>query len=158
MEISELLVSILRETNSDWALIWQLHNGGTNLNGFPFLKLSATHEQTRIHFEHIAQLYQNLPTSLFIDGTKECNISKISSETVCVNDNSIAAVKGIMSAHGMKSMHICSLRSAKGLLVGFLTVSFSDQESISEDVCDILDEYAERAQILLEFQTRLERR
>jgi len=155
IEISNLLVEILRVANAGWAIIWQFHNGGMTMNGFPFLRISATHEQTRVTQEHIAHLYQSLPTSLLIDGTGNCDINKLQSETLCVGAANNSAIKGIMTAHGMSAVHLCALRNSKGSLVGFLSVCYVDKENLTPEDCSILEDYAERAQILLDIMDRV---
>jgi hypothetical protein len=155
IEISNLLVEILRKTGAGWALVWQFHNGGTNLNGMPFLRLSATHEQAKVICENIAHLYQNIPTSLLIDGSGACDINKMRSQTLCMDGTNNSAIRGIMTAHKMSLVHLCSLKDSHGSLVGYLTVCYMDKDSITNEDCSMLEEFAERAQILLDISVRI---
>lgn len=153
LEINNLLLNVLREAKADRALVWQFHNGGMSLNGIPFLRISATHEQAT-RSAGIAQLYQNLPTSLFTGGA-DCDLGVTKMRTICVAETQNAAFKGMMLAHKIADVCIVALRDSKGTLVGFLTVVYSTEQDFEQERLNTIEKLAERAQILLDIQWRV---
>lgn len=64
-KISKFLRSILDEFEADRISIFRYHNGGRDLIGIPFTRVTNTHEEARLGVSPQIQNFQGLPVSVF---------------------------------------------------------------------------------------------
>lgn len=63
--IQDEIKTLRLETGAKRALVTELHNGQENVNGFPFMKVSATYEATSVNTYSVTDYYQNLQITNF---------------------------------------------------------------------------------------------
>lgn len=146
--IIQVLSEAFFKYSTDWALIWQFHNSVFSLSGFPFLKISATHEFTRR--ASIASMYQNLPLSLFPDSSALLLRNKIFS----IGDDTpdFISIKSAMIAVGQKETWFCPITDENGVPEGVLTLGYVECKTI--EAPEELREYAARVAILIRDLTK----
>lgn len=123
--INAALERVLMRTNCDRAFIFEFHNGGTNLGGLPFLRMSNTYEVVdtgilpqRHHQENISlSMYGRLVTKI------------IESPYVTVNAN---MKEEEIPAIAYETLHHMSIHTAlyvrisdiKGRVIGYVGIDF----------------------------------
>ena len=63
--IQDELKTLRLETGAKRVIICELHNGQENVNGFPFMRISATYETTASDVYSVTDFYQNLQITNF---------------------------------------------------------------------------------------------
>lgn len=136
--IDQQLSCIIRETKADRALFFSYHNGGTDILGRGFQKMSITNEQDSSWTSPVMGDFQNIPRTMFSILFK--NLAK--RNFYCIIDlNDIKEEDGasyqLFKSHNAKQIMCQALKTEEGLMVGFIVAEF-----ITND-CDDLNKVKE---------------
>lgn len=147
-EINIILTEMLAHYEAQWVTLWQFHNGVNSIAGVPFLKISATHERTSNTVSPKAQMFKDMPVSLFLDDNAYLIEKEVAS--LSVYDNSVnSAIRNLMATNNANKMFIGIVRGVNGCLIGIITMAFVNNVWLSdEDYCQIRS-YSSRAAIAL---------
>lgn len=123
--IDQQLSCIIRETKADRALFFSYHNGGTDILGRGFQKMSITNEQDNSWTSPVMGNFQNIPRTMFSILFK--NLAK--RNFYCIMDlNDIKEEDGasyqLFKSHNAKQIMCQALKTEAGLMVGFIVAEF----------------------------------
>lgn len=123
--IDQQLACIIRETKADRALFFSYHNGGTDILGRGFQKMSITNEQDNSWTSPVMGEFQNIPRTMFSILFK--NLAK--RNFYCIMDlNDIKEEDGasyqLFKSHNAKQIMCQALKTEAGLMVGFIVAEF----------------------------------
>ena len=123
--IDQQLSCIIRETKADRALFFSYHNGGTDILGRGFQKMSITNEQDNSWTSPVMGDFQNIPRTMFSILFK--NLAK--RNFYCIMDlNDIKEEDGasyqLFKSHNAKQIMCQALKTEAGLMVGFIVAEF----------------------------------
>ena len=123
--IDQQLACIIRETKADRALFFSYHNGGTDILGRGFQKMSITNEQDNSWISPVMGDFQNIPRTMFSILFK--NLAK--RNFYCIMDlNDIKEEDGasyqLFKSHNAKQIMCQALKTEAGLMVGFIVAEF----------------------------------
>ena len=123
--IDQQLSCIIRETKADRALFFSYHNGGTDILGRGFQKMSITNEQDNSWTSPVMGEFQNIPRTMFSILFK--NLAK--RNFYCIMDlNDIKEEDGasyqLFKSHNAKQIMCQALKTEAGLMVGFIVAEF----------------------------------
>ena len=123
--IDQQLSCIIRETKADRALFFSYHNGGTDILGRGFQKMSITNEQDTSWTSPVMGEFQNIPRTMFSILFK--NLAK--RNFYCIMDlNDIKEEDGasyqLFKSHNAKQIMCQALKTEAGLIVGFIVAEF----------------------------------
>lgn len=110
---------------ADRAYMFSFHNGGTDMLGRGFLKMSMTEEDVNDDIVPIMAKYQNMPRMLFpvlyeqLDENDYYNIDDV--ETIKKTD---PCTYQFLIEHGAKSALFRSIKKEDGLMLGFVGVEY----------------------------------
>ncbi len=157
VDLNALLIEARHDLDAGFATIWQFHNGATSMSGIPFLKISATHQQVRSGYAAWARVYQNLPVSLFIACKSFSTMIKEKGPIVVHKDSPAGdeIITGMLDAHGLSTMYLCSIRDSSGRLVALLSFSYVRKQEMTPAQACIMVDYTTRISVLLEIQSRV---
>ena len=121
--IDQQLSCIIRETKADRALFFSYHNGGTDILGRGFQKMSITNEQDNSWTSPVMGDFQNIPRTMFSILFK--NLAKRNFYCI-MNLNDIKEEDGasyqLFKSHNAKQIMCQALKA--GLMVGFIVAEF----------------------------------
>jgi len=127
--IDSQLACILRETKADRALFFSYHNGGTDILGRGFQKMSITNEQDSSWTRPVMGDFQNIPRTMFSVLFK--NLAKQNLYCIMnledIKDEDGASYQLFMS-HNVKQVLCQALKTEDGLMVGFIVAEFITTE------------------------------
>ena len=123
--IDQQLSCIIRETKADRVLFFSYHNGGTDILGRGFQKMSITNEQDNSWTSPVMGDFQNIPRTMFSILFK--NLAK--RNFYCIMDlNDIKEEDGasyqLFKSHNAKQIMCQALKTEAGLMVGFIVAEF----------------------------------
>ena len=123
--IDQQLSCIIRETKADRALFFSYHNGGADILGRGFQKMSITNEQDNSWTSPVMGDFQNIPRTMFSILFK--NLAK--RNFYCIMDlNDIKEEDGasyqLFKSHNAKQIMCQALKTEDGLMVGFIVAEF----------------------------------
>ena len=123
--IDQQLSCIIRETKADRALFFSYHNGGTDILGRGFQKMSITNEQDNSWTSPVMGDFQNIPRTMFSILFK--NLAKRNFYCI-MNLNDIKEEDGasyqLFKSHNAKQIMCQALKTEAGLMVGFIVAEF----------------------------------
>lgn len=124
--INSQLNSLLMEEGANRACVFSYHNGGKDMTGRGYQKMSITNEQVDMNTVPIMSSYQNVPRTMFPMLPK-----KLSSQDVYYIDD----VENIheedqmtyqfFTTHGAKAAYIQGIKRNDRVLIGFVLVEYT---------------------------------
>lgn len=138
--IDQQIQKLLNQTGSNRVSCFLYHNGGKDVAGRSFQKMSMTHEVVDSNTVPVMTSYQNVPRMMF-----PSLIQHLSEEGYYYIENiedireTAATSYQSFYARGTKSAFIRSIRTTEGLVLGFVCVEFStsspaDLEQLKENL------------------------
>jgi hypothetical protein len=132
--IYEISHRFLNDIDANRIAIYEYHNGGHNMCGIDFKKCSLHYETTDQKTQKIAILEQAMPLSInplwnkLIIEDKPIYISSISN--LECGDNSVYLT---LKNQNIKSYYLKQLRTIDNKLLGFMTITYYNDEKILSD-------------------------
>lgn len=152
-KISEVMHEVLNEFDCQWVTLWQYHNGEYSLSGFPFLKISVTHQKFVTGKKGWADGYQRLPTSLiFSPALFDHTVRKLTVE----NAGSFGYAN-LAQTQGIKTAYAVPIYNTADLHVAILTISFDHEVELDDKWTHCLERHAVRIGTLLEINSIIPR-
>lgn len=127
-------------------LLVRYHNGGKDMNGVSFLKLSVTNECTNRGVAPVMKEYQNQFRSSInevcfeIDKNGFMNIP--SKDAIKEKDR---GTYDLMVAKHVRSTYNYALRNATGYIIGFISIIYYEDNAIIEDIDTIKQVMSDKA-------------
>lgn len=127
-------------------LLVRYHNGGKDMNGISFLKLSVTNECTNRGVAPVMKEYQNQFRSSInevcfeIDKNGYMNIP--SKESIKEKDR---GTYDLMVAKHVRSTYNYALRNATGYIIGFISIIYYEDNATIEDIDTIKQVMSDKA-------------
>lgn len=127
-------------------LLVRYHNGGKDMNGVSFLKLSVTNECTNRGVAPVMKEYQNQFRSSInevcfeIDKNGYMNI--LSKDAIKEKDR---GTYDLMVAKHVRSTYNYALRNATGYIIGFISIIYYEDNAIIEDIDTIKQVMSDKA-------------
>jgi len=134
-KIEDLLNALLQETDCDCCSVFSYHNGGTDMLGVPFQKMSCTNQKVRMGISPTANNFQAMYKSSLhyivsaIKNTKHCYIDDI--ETLKSIDY---GVYDILKQNNIKSMYCEGIMNLSGVIIGYVAISYKITPISKDDV------------------------
>lgn len=132
--IQSVLEKLVFECSATRAYIVQLHNGGHNVSGVPFIKFSMTNEWCPISVERESPSYRDVPLGVFSGLTyaliKDKAIYCPDIEHLKKYDTSSYA---IYKNKGVKSVYISGIFNLRETLIGMVIVECYEPNNMDED-------------------------
>ena len=151
--INEYLQQAIKETDSSRAMVIRYHNGGKDMAAISFLKMSVTNEVVNIGYKPVIQDFQNQFRSMLdivceqLAETGESYIPAL--ETIKNRD---VGTYEFLRNRGVRAMYCKALRNQNGYVIGFVTVTFMEDNKTEENIENIkktLDDKAKQISALL---------
>ena len=151
--INEYLQQAIKETDSSRAMVVRYHNGGKDMAAISFLKMSVTNEVVNIGYKPVIQDFQNQFRSMLnivcrqLAETGESYIPTL--ETIKTQD---VGTYEFLKNRGVRAMYSKALRNQNNYVIGFITVTFMEDNKIEENIENIektLDDKAKQISALL---------
>lgn len=127
--IDSQIQELLSQTNSNRVSCFLFHNGGKDIVGRSFQKMSMTHEVVDSTTVPVMSSYQNVPRMMF-----PTMIEKLITEGKYYIDNiediktTAATSYQAFYARGTKAAYIQAIKTSDNILMGFVCVEFHNQE------------------------------
>lgn len=136
-QINNCLKKVQQKTNAARVGLVRFHNGGRDMNGLSFLKMSMTNECPGTGFASIMPDFQNLFRSFFSylceslikDG--KCYINNI--EILKTIDTTMYEY---FLSRNIKAAYSIAIENNEGSIIGFIIVEFTDKDSIDFNQVD----------------------
>jgi len=155
MELDAKIMNVLRqiqgEFKADRVYIFSFHNGGKNILGMDFAKVSCTHEIVALGIQPMQRWLQNMPVTL-VHAFARLILTGVGvicpSIEQCFKDTDSSTYE-TLRAQGIKSCYCCGLMSDGGLPIGFLGIDYvDDYEKLEPSAIDKLKTFTERVATL----------
>lgn len=151
MDLNDKIMAILRavlpEFKASRVYIFSYHNGGKNVLGIDFARVSCTHEVVALGTPPQQAWLQNLPVTLVWAFSRLIN-SGVGVVCPCIEDcfmETDSSTYEALRAQGIKSCYCVGLYSDARIPIGFLGLDYCEQRtSLSEDQVERLKIFAER--------------
>jgi hypothetical protein len=146
VEINALLSELLINFNCVRTGIWQFHNGVRSLGGIPFLKVSLTHERTKI--ESIIGLYQNIPVSLISKLTEHL----LDEEFIRIDFDSddYEGITKEMRNSNTKTNHFFPVKDHNDHLIGIIFLAHKEEVEMTQDQIIKIKNFSQKIATILE--------
>lgn len=152
-DINECLKRTLVKTNSSRVSLIRFHNGGRDMNGLSFLKMSMTNESVKLGLSSLMPEFQNVFRSFF---SYLCE--KLISDGYCYVDdiNTLKEVDTTMYeflfSRDIKSIYSIPIENKNGTVIGFIYIEFTNGETVDkEQIEHCLHDKKIRIETLLNF-------
>lgn len=125
---------LIQEEKANRAYIFSYHNGGKDVTGRNFQKMSITYEAVDSNTKSIMRDYQNVPRSLFPTLYKI-----LASQDVYYIENlkeihdSDPLSYQLFESHGVKCAFLQALKSVEGDIIGFIVMEYIGAECADSD-------------------------
>ena len=147
-KIMSLLRAILTDMRCSRAYVFCYHNGGENILGHSFSKISCTHEVVALGVKPQQGWLQQMPKTLVHAFTRLID-SGLGVFCPCIEEcfmETDSSTYETLRQQGIDSVYCVGLYSDARLPIGFLGIDYCDgKTTISEDQFDRLKIFAERA-------------
>ncbi|MGM5482317.1 MAG: hypothetical protein ACQESF_02540 [Nanobdellota archaeon] len=133
LAINQALDSMIAKYYLDRAWIFEYHNGGSNLAGIPFTKMSCTHERLSVGTKSFCTTCQNIPAGMLA----WMNQKILSKNFVSMNvakDIDDYNLQQICYSRGTKHVVATGIFDFKGKIIGFVGGEFCRTEINDDDV------------------------
>ena len=144
--INTYLQQLVATCHSSRAFVARYHNGGKDMTATSFLKLSCTNEVVNIGYSPVISDFQNQFRSMIsiiceqLDETGESYIYDL--ETIHEEDT---GTYEFLKGRGVKSLYAKALRNQNGYVIGFVMVSYTEQNEELQDAVVIKRELQDKA-------------
>lgn len=127
-EIREILSRIMYGLGADRAYLFQFHNGGINLGGIEFLKLSNTHEVVNSGIRPQIKNLQQLPISAFANFVKSVGTGKpfYVHNVEDLKDKDLGLYE-TLTMQGIKSIYAVGVYDYNNSPLGFVGIDYTKQ-------------------------------
>lgn len=132
--INSALEKMVYDAGADKAYLFQFHNGGENIRGIPFIKLSMTNEWCPISVKREASNFKDLPVGIF-SGLSYCLIQKKKLYFSDVEDikKQDTGTYALFKSKDVESVYISGLFDLQDSLVGLVVLEFYEKTVLEED-------------------------
>lgn len=152
-DINECLKRTLIKTNSSRVSLIRFHNGGRDMNGLSFLKMSMTNESVKLGLSSLMPEFQNVFRSFF---SYLCD--KLIKEGHCYIDD-INELKNVDTTmyeflfdRDVQSIYSVPITNKNNTVIGFIYIEFANHEDVNkEQVEHCLHDKKIRIETLLNF-------
>lgn len=141
--VNQILDSLVCAYKCDRVSLLEFHNGGTNICGLPFAKVSCTHERCSVGTKLTAYHIKDYPIALFgylitsVLNNKHIILPAIDSlKTLDVTTYQF------WSDNGAQSLYAKLVKNLNGSPLGLLVVEYNEQHSLNLDDMENLDKAA----------------
>jgi hypothetical protein len=121
-DVIESLGQTAVDMDSQWATLWQFHNGVSSVDGVPFVRMSITHEFTTGDVKPRLDLYQAIPISVFIDAITAIRMSGY------LEVDLASQFKSLVNSYKRDGIHhaiLVPVKNSTGKIVGVLSVAYA---------------------------------
>ena len=151
--INEYLQQSVKETEASRAMVVRYHNGGKDMAAISFLKMSVTNEVVNVGYKPVIQDFQNQFRSMLnIVCAQLAETGKSYIPTLDTIKNKDVGTYEFLKNRGVRAMYCKALRNQNNYVIGFVTVTFMEDNKIEENMEDIektLDDKAKQISALL---------
>ena len=151
--INEYLQQSVKETDASRAMVVRYHNGGKDMAAISFLKMSVTNEVVNVGYKPVIQDFQNQFRSMLnIVCAQLAETGKSYIPTLDSIKNKDVGTYEFLKTRGVRAMYCKALRNQNNYVIGFVTVTFMEDNKIEENMEDIektLDDKAKQISALL---------
>lgn len=123
--IEAQLSCLLQEEKANRSYVFMYHNGGKDMAGRSFQKMSITNEMTDPITVPIMTNYQNVPRSMFPTLFKTL-VSQDVYEIENIDDieKTDPVLYQMMKTHGVKTAFIHGIKKSNGMVLGFVVIEY----------------------------------
>ena len=152
-DINDCLKRVLNKTSSSRVCLVRFHNGGRDMNGLSFLKMSMTNESVKLGLSPLMPEFQNMFRSFF---SYLCE--KLISEGHCYVDD-INILKDVdttmyefLFSRDIQSIYSIPISNKNNTVIGFIYVECSNNTEVNKaQIEDCLHDKKIRIETLLNF-------
>ena len=152
-DINECLKRTLVKTNSSRVCLIRFHNGGRDMNGLSFLKMSMTNETVKLGLSSLMPEFQNMFRSFF---SYLCD--RLIKDGHCYVDN-INILKEVdttmyefLFSRDIQSIYSIPISNKNGTVIGFIYIEFMNNSDVNfEQVEHCLHDKKIKIETLLNF-------
>ncbi len=153
-DINDCLKRVLNKTESSRVCLVRFHNGGRDMNGLSFLKMSMTNESVRLGLSPLMPEFQNMFRSFF---SYLCE--KLIDEGHCYIDD-ISILKDVdttmyefLFSRDIQSIYSIPISNKNGTVIGFIYLECSNNTRVNRaQIEECLHDKKIRIETLLNFQ------
>lgn len=149
-QIHDILIETSVKFKSDWASVWQFHNGNKGLGKrrIPFMYISLTHEVVSSFVNPMRREFSHLPMSMFPD---LCNDIIHNDMLIHKSDGQgkRSPMGNTMYELGARLSYLFTIRDEDGAIVALFTCGFTKVEELSKEEIRELNLIARRIGIVL---------
>lgn len=144
--INTYLQQLVAACHSSRAFVARYHNGGKDMTATSFLKLSCTNEVVNIGYSPVISDFQNQFRSMIsiiceqLDETGESYIHDL--EAIHKEDT---GTYEFLKGRGIKSLYTKALRNQNGYVIGFVMVTYTEQNEELQDIALIKRELQDKS-------------
>jgi hypothetical protein len=141
--VNQILDSLICDYKADRVALLEFHNGGTNVCGLPFAKVSCTHERCSVGVKLQAFHIKDYPIALFgYLVTTVLNNKHIVIPNIEALRSMDATTYQFWSENGAASLYAKLVRTLDGHPIGLLIMEYNTIHALNDDDMDALDHAA----------------
>lgn len=155
--IYQLLETLLNKTHANRVSCFLYHNGGRNVLGRSFQKMSMSHELVDSTTAPLMRQYQQMPRMMFpILNQKMAETGYYYIEDISTIQEVDAITYQSFLARGVKSAFVQAIKSSTGTVLGFMTVEYaSGKQSLTKELKYCLNTKAAKISGVLEVTNQI---
>lgn len=129
IEVKRLLGSIREITGSEVVILYRYHNGTVGVNGFSFIKKTASNLNKAPYYRYDYINDRDIPLTSDIDQLKSHLNGKCTAEQV----NTGLQLYPLYQARGFKTIATCPVFDFNKLLIGHILIGFTSKTNINAE-------------------------